>query len=210
MKSGIYQIRNTLTNKRYVGSTNDLTDRLSEHKRYLHRGVHGNKHLQAAFQKFGHGNFCFEIIEECNVGILLEREQYYIDLYKNLGLYNFNFLAAAPARGYRHTPEAIEKIRAASISRIGRTTFKKGLVPWSKGKKGLWKGSSTSFKKGFVPWNKNNKYDASLKSRLNLSGLEKGRGLFKGTKGIMKSNKTSFKKGIIPWNKKIHREPLVA
>lgn len=37
------------------------------------------------------------------------------------------------------------------------------------------------------------------KSKMNLSGLEKGRGLFKGTKGILKSNSDSFKKGCKPW-----------
>lgn len=36
----------------------------------------------------------------------------------------------------------------------------------------------------------------------NLTGLEKGRGLFKGTKGVLKSNSGSFKKGRIATNKK--------
>ncbi len=32
--------------------------------------------------------------------------------------------------------------------------FKKGMIPWSKGKKGLWSGNTTSFKKGIVPTNR--------------------------------------------------------
>jgi ribosomal protein L44E len=33
---------------------------------------------------------------------------------------------------------------------------------------------------GTIPWNKDRKYDDRMKSRLDMSGLEKGRGLFKG------------------------------
>jgi ribosomal protein S27AE len=39
-----------------------------------------------------------------------------------------------------------------------------------------------SIQKGSTPWNRGMKYDEQMKSRLDLTGLEKGRGLFKGKK----------------------------
>ena len=58
--------------------------------------------------------------------------------------------------------------------------FKKGDVPWIKGKRGVIKPNSGSFKKGNIPWHKN-------------------------TKGIKKPNSTSFKKGMII-SKKIRKK----
>ena len=37
-----------------------------------------------------------------------------------------------------------------------------------------------AFKKDNIPWNKGIKYDGDTKAKLNLSGLDKGRGLYKG------------------------------
>ena len=39
-------------------------------------------------------------------------------------------------------------------SSFGRTYFKKGHIPWHKGKKGLVRANLGSFKKGHIPWNK--------------------------------------------------------
>ena len=39
---------------------------------------------------------------------------------------------------------------------------------------------SGQFKKGFTPWNKGKKYTEKEKSKMNLSGLQVGRGYFKG------------------------------
>lgn len=39
-------------------------------------------------------------------------------------------------------------------SNTGRTHFKKGMVPWNRGKIGYMGANKTSFRKGFNPWNK--------------------------------------------------------
>lgn len=49
-------------------------------------------------------------------------------------------------------------------------------------------------------WNKGKKMTEEEKAKMNLSGLEKGRGLYRGTKGIVKANNGSFKPGHKPWN----------
>ncbi len=38
-----------------------------------------------------------------------------------------------------------------------KTYFKKGMIPWNKGLKGIRMSISTQFKKGFSPWNKGKK-----------------------------------------------------
>ena len=58
---GIYKITNLINNKFYIGSSSDLKKRLYEHRRELNLGVHANKHLQSAWNKYGEENFKFEI-----------------------------------------------------------------------------------------------------------------------------------------------------
>lgn len=46
--SGVYQIYNTETNKRYIDSSIDVQRRLKEHLRNLKANRHCNQHLQNA------------------------------------------------------------------------------------------------------------------------------------------------------------------
>lgn len=62
-KSGIYQIRNTVNGKVYVGSAIKILKRWREHKTSLRKGVHHSKHLQKAWVKYGEECFVFEVIE---------------------------------------------------------------------------------------------------------------------------------------------------
>ena len=80
-KPGIYKITNLINNKIYIGSAFNLSNRISVHKYTLKNKKHKNKHLQAAYDKYGEENFLFEAIEVVeDVSILLDREQYYLDL----------------------------------------------------------------------------------------------------------------------------------
>ena len=64
MKGGIYKIINVLNNKFYVGSAVDFKRRKRIHWWRLRRGDHSNKHLQAAWNKYGEKAFTFVIVEE--------------------------------------------------------------------------------------------------------------------------------------------------
>jgi len=81
---GIYQIHNLVNDMIYIGRTKNIIQRRRKHFSMLKSGNHWNKHLQAAFNKYGEENFSFEILEECSESELADREQYYIELY----LYN--------------------------------------------------------------------------------------------------------------------------
>lgn len=78
--SGIYQIRCFVNEKIYIGSAISFHRRWKRHKRELNTNRHHNKHLQNAWNKYGEGNFGFEIIEEVrNRKLLFQKEQHYLN-----------------------------------------------------------------------------------------------------------------------------------
>jgi group I intron endonuclease len=84
INGGIYQIRNLINNKRYIGSTVNIDKRWYEHKKSLRKNIHVNEYLQNAWNKYGEDNFDFDILEQVeNKVLLLEREQYWMDYYKS-------------------------------------------------------------------------------------------------------------------------------
>lgn len=83
MIAGIYKIINLVNNKIYIGSAVNFNKRKNNHKSKLLMNKHHSKKLQNAWNKYGFENFEFEIIEECEKEKLIEREQYYIDLYNS-------------------------------------------------------------------------------------------------------------------------------
>ena len=65
-------------------------------------------YIYRALLKYGHSKFSIEILEHCDSNCILKREQYYMDLLKPK--YNILEIAGSPI-GYKHTQEAIDKIR---------------------------------------------------------------------------------------------------
>jgi group I intron endonuclease len=108
MKSGIYQIRNLLNNKIYIGKSKNLKKRKSRHFSELRNCYHRNKHIQNSFNKDGENNFVFEIKEFCEEDKLIEREQYYIDILKPE--YNISQNVTSAFFGLNHTDETKKKI----------------------------------------------------------------------------------------------------
>lgn len=81
---GIYKITNKKTGKSYIGQSNDIERRFKEHQQ---KGASSRIPLDVAIQKYGKDAFDYEIIEECPLSQLNEKEEYYIQLYdtKNNG-----------------------------------------------------------------------------------------------------------------------------
>lgn len=72
----IYKITNLLNNQIYIGLTTRTVDaRWKEHCR------HNSQLIDKAIEELGKENFSIETIEECDEGILDEREQYWINYY---------------------------------------------------------------------------------------------------------------------------------
>ncbi len=103
-KSGVYQIKNRLNGKFYVGSATKLNKRRCAHICTLNKGNHHSAHLQRSWNKYGASNFEFIILELVDVDRLIEREQFYIDTLQ-------------PNKGRKLSPEHKEKLLAASRGR---------------------------------------------------------------------------------------------
>lgn len=76
---GIYKILNTKNNKYYIGSSVNLKNRLSSHKRALEDNSHKNKRLQRDWNKYGSNNFKIEILMYCDRNILYENDLFYFE-----------------------------------------------------------------------------------------------------------------------------------
>jgi len=148
MKSGIYKITNLKNGKFYIGSSKDIEFRWSEHKKHLNGNYHINKKLQNAWNFYGKENFEFTIVElvSNDETFLLEREQFYFDIFKpyikeigyNIGekssggdnfthnpnkenirehLSDINLGAKNPMHGKKHSDEAKEKQKDRAVGR---------------------------------------------------------------------------------------------
>ena len=62
----IYQIKNLVNGKIYIGKTNDFERRYKEHFSEKYRKHESNKILYKAFEKYGNENFIMTIIECCD------------------------------------------------------------------------------------------------------------------------------------------------
>lgn len=82
MTGFIYKITNTLNQKVYIGkTTTSLKERWEEHQLDAYRESMSNRPLYKAIRKYGISNFSIELIEECDISILSNREIYWIETY---------------------------------------------------------------------------------------------------------------------------------
>ncbi len=90
MTSGVYAIVNKINGKRYVGKSNNIERRWSDHIRLLRKDTKPkdcNRHLYSSFKKYGENNFGFEYLESFDVyddALLSEAELFWIDLFGTL------------------------------------------------------------------------------------------------------------------------------
>ena len=123
--SGVYEILNTETGKRYIGSSNNIYLRWRSHSHGLNANRHINKYLQYAWNKYGVDKFMFSVLELCknDKDVLWEREQYWLDYY-NTGDdrygYNYSDVVKSAIRGT--TTEDIEN-GSSKYSKIQIDTF---------------------------------------------------------------------------------------
>jgi group I intron endonuclease len=80
---GIYKITNNINQHGYIGQSKNIKKRWDAHKRTaFNKTDHSyNNPLYKAIRKYGIDNFTFEIIEECLISELNEKEKYWIKYY---------------------------------------------------------------------------------------------------------------------------------
>jgi group I intron endonuclease len=110
LTSGIYEIRNKLNGKRYVGSAKNIFGRWKKHKNCLVRNEHNVK-LQNAWNKYGESAFEFNVILWCAVLDLIRYEQLFIDGYDTFKNGYNACPTAGSSLGFKHSEETKALLR---------------------------------------------------------------------------------------------------
>jgi predicted GIY-YIG superfamily endonuclease len=117
---GVYAIINVLSGALYVGSSQDLSFRMTQHLCY---GI-TNEHLQYAIRAYGLDNFIFVVLAFCEQAIPSEwTEQHYLVWLFSLSpelRYNFARNAGAPITGRFHSQETKAVISASHFKVFGQ------------------------------------------------------------------------------------------
>lgn len=187
--SGVYQIKNSVNGKRYIGSTVTVPKRLRTHRWALNNERHHCVYLQRAWNKYGEACFKFDLIEEVSSrDDLIDREQVWLDRYSKEQLYNSRLDAVIAGKelteGTRLAISRANKGRKVSVeTRAKMAAAKKGKPQSSeaiKKRSGALKGRSLT-----------------EKHRRKISEANKGRTFSVETRKRMSEGS----KGHIPWNK---------
>lgn len=78
---GVYKITNIINGKFYIGSSVKVVNRFSNHFN-RDRRRYPNKPFYKDITKYGIENFTFEVLEECDRELLIEKELYYYNKLK--------------------------------------------------------------------------------------------------------------------------------
>lgn len=78
---GIYSIYSKSQNKYYIGKSVDIHARIQKHLNDLKLGKHHSPYLQNVYNKYGPEDLHFNVIEECSLDFLSEKEKKYIQSY---------------------------------------------------------------------------------------------------------------------------------
>ena len=128
-KSGVYRWTHIYSGKSYIGSSSNLSKRFSNYYsiNYI-ADPKRNMLIHKALLKYGYSAFTLEILEYCNIKILIEREQYYLNLLKP----EYNILTIAGSSvGFKHSSTTLEKLRTRTKT---PEELKKSSIPEEKRK----------------------------------------------------------------------------
>lgn len=91
---GIYKITNTINGKQYIGQSINIEKRIKEHfwKASNMNDCSYNTAIHQAIRKYGAENFEWNIVEECSIQDIDQKEQYYIKLFNTLAPNGYNIL----------------------------------------------------------------------------------------------------------------------
>lgn len=106
----IYKIKNLINEKEYIGCTiNPINKRFEEHV-YRCLKTDSNTKFCNSIRKYGVENFNIELIEECNVLNIYEKEKFYITEFKTYEYGLNSTVGGEGCLGYVHSPEIRKKI----------------------------------------------------------------------------------------------------
>lgn len=92
---GIYKFTNRITGKSYIGQSRNIQKRYNQHKTRHEINNYNpipkeDTYFHSILRHYGFKNFDFEILEECTIDELNDKEIYYIEKYNTLFPYGYN------------------------------------------------------------------------------------------------------------------------
>lgn len=131
MSIGIYKIENLINHKIYIGQSIEIEKRWQKHLSakddfVIHRALH----------KYGKENFSFQIIEECNLLDLDEKEKYWITYYNSLVPNGYNMIqggsnGAGFAKGKKVLQYSLKGEFLEEYSSANQASLITGIDHWS-------------------------------------------------------------------------------
>jgi len=112
-ESGIYCFENILDNKKYIGQAQNIRNRVGKHKTNFKKDRDGCNALENAWNFYGEENFIIYVIELCDIGMLNDRETFWIkELHSHVSEhgYNISFGGDAFFRGQHHFEDSKRRI----------------------------------------------------------------------------------------------------
>lgn len=108
-KCGIYKITST-SGRIYIGQSVDIDRRKGTYKR-MESCVKNQVKLYNSIKKYGWNSHLFEILEECAIDLLNERERYWQEFYNSNSKDNLNIcLVSTLDKKQLHSEETVNKI----------------------------------------------------------------------------------------------------
>lgn len=137
-KSGIYWIKNKITNLIYIGSSKDIGSRIIKHFSQLRKENHPNHLMLADYKKYGQNSFDFGVFEFIDIDLFI-KERNYQRQYPLENLYNLQIkdthrsdaqrLSCKTSSRETHKSIAYKnKMRALKINRIGKFEERTGIL----------------------------------------------------------------------------------
>lgn len=97
---GIYKFTNKLTGKSYIGQSRNIHKRYIQHKNRYKDGRIENSYFHSMLRRFGFDGFEFEVLEECPVDELNQKEIFYISKYNTQYPNGYNITAGGESPHY--------------------------------------------------------------------------------------------------------------
>jgi group I intron endonuclease len=134
----VYTIYHRITGLRYVGSSGNCERRWRAHRQKMKSGTHENSLMNDLVSRYGCDNFDFRILERCDASLLLERESFWLKVWRCTYPHGIN--REHPLTGERGSPFARSIERAQSgkkgyrHSEETKAAISRGLIGTQNGK----------------------------------------------------------------------------